>query len=529
MTDINILALINNVAKDATNVAQKTYMDKTWDKTTDKSNSFNNVLETANKTFSSGALNSQNKSTASSTSSANDFNNVSYNKTSEKKQTEKTKDFNDNKNKVSDNDNIHKNTDEVNNKNKDKVERKNEDNTNKKEDHNQDSETNKVSDKDEKTQDKIDEKTINQSNLDKATASEQAVAGALAALAKTDKTEVSTTEDKVEDSTASIEKTSKGEIFEVDLTKAAKLPKEVDALKAQQNKAKVQPQTQQAIFNIKIASQDGTSTDGVSTDAQNSMMIQSDVNASGATNLNPNKQSLKDMLEKSALSQDILDKTNARITSVTTSGSAGGNLLNQQGAQEQGVKLSIEGTSNISGATGSVGQTTFDKTIENVQQPKELSKTDILAQIHTKLDDFKDESTTRVTIVLKPESLGKINLELINGKDGLTARMTTESAQVKELLDKNINELSSTLGKQGINVNNVSIKVAETQDASNGMLNFNQQQFQEGNQQASSNNSQNQSEQRGSAFEENATTTTTGSEEIAQNASTHDGQVDYKI
>lgn len=187
------------------------------------------------------------------------------------------------------------------------------------------------------------------------------------------------------------------------------------------------------------------------------------------------KQAIKEALNTSSLTQEMLDKTDAKVVSVSTSSSSSdsNNLLNRQNAQEQAVKLSLESTNgNLQGATDSMGQpVSFEKTLQSVQAPppaqshtsQELSKADILSQIHTKLNNFQDDTSNKVTIILKPESLGKIHLELVNSKEGLTAQMTTDNAQVKELLDKNLDGLKETLSNQGVNVNNVSVKVSETQ------------------------------------------------------------------
>ncbi len=58
-----------------------------------------------------------------------------------------------------------------------------------------------------------------------------------------------------------------------------------------------------------------------------------------------------------------------------------------------------------------------------------MSKTEILSQIHKSADKFgQEEGQQKVTIVLKPENLGRIQLELVNSKEGLTAKMTTDNA-----------------------------------------------------------------------------------------------------
>ena len=79
-------------------------------------------------------------------------------------------------------------------------------------------------------------------------------------------------------------------------------------------------------------------------------------------------------------------------------------------------------------------------------------------------------------MILKPENLGRIHIELQNGKDGLTASLTAENAQVKEALDKNLDSLKNTLNNQGINVSNVNIKLEESQKQSQSNLNQNQDQ-----------------------------------------------------
>lgn len=221
-------------------------------------------------------------------------------------------------------------------------------------------------------------------------------------------------------------------------------------------------------------------------------------------NQNNTDNSTSDVAAKSQLTQEMIDKTNAKIVNVESSGSKSSNsdLLSKQSPQEQLVKLSLNSDTKTETQNSSLPniadtniQVTVDKTINNVQNQtsKELSKTDILSQIHNQLDKFgQDEGTTKVTIVLKPENLGRISLELVNSKDGLTAKMTTDNAQVKELLDKNLNGLKDTIGSQGVNVSNVSVKLENTQHQSNNEFAYEEHQDR-GNQQQS-NNPQNKDE-----------------------------------
>ncbi|MEI8129264.1 MAG: flagellar hook-length control protein FliK [bacterium] len=267
----------------------------------------------------------------------------------------------------------------------------------------------------------------------------------------------------------------------------------------------VQIQAQQVVPNSKIDSQkvDIQSTqitaDKAKVTDNQTPMIKVDVQAIIANNTlnvgsNPqSSQNSKDVLDKATITQDMLNKTNAKVISVETSSSnqsssqnsnsKQNNLLNKQNPEEQIIKLSLESNAasnninvnvapNISNISDTTLQTNFAKTVDNIQTPKELSHNDILSQINSKLDNLQTENLTKVNIVLKPENLGKINLELINSKEGLIAKMTTDNQQVKEILNKNLDGLKETLSNQGVNVNNVTVKIDETQKQSNDMFSF---------------------------------------------------------
>lgn len=320
--------------------------------------------------------------------------------------------------------------------------------------------------------------------------------------------------------------------------------------------------------------------------------VRTDMMASDA-NINKNdlntSQDAKAILNKTALTQDALDKLNAKVVNVENansnsnpnvnlnlnqnqnqnSNSNSTHQQNKQNTQDQMVKLSIEDNSsaqvdtrNVSTITASVdlssisntaGQTSFAKTLDGVQaqasaQPqsqvsKPLSDTEIMSQVNNKLNSFKDEGTTKVNIVLRPENLGKVNLELVNTKEGLTAQMTTDNPQVKEILDKSLNSLKDNLSSQGVNVSSVSVKVEETHKQSNNdMFSFNDGQANAGNQDSSNNAqgrnqnpSQNQKEFSLDEGIDNVMATTNGETEItAENeelssVGSYTGKVDYKV
>ncbi len=314
-----------------------------------------------------------------------------------------------------------------------------------------------------------------------------------------------------------------------------------------QAQTQTQPQTQQVLLNLKLEhSQQKNSIETVnktpqkitadvqqlSTDIKTKMpLIQAgiDIKAKGTETIEQ-KQSIKDFLQKTILTQEMLDVTNAKVTSVEQNTSSN-NLLNKQSPQENAIKSLVDSNQqNSQNLNAAEAKINFNKTIENIQTPKELPKSDIMAQIHTKLSEAKDEGSTRVTIVLKPENLGKVNLELINGKDGLIARMTAENVQVKELLEKNLDGLKNSLGAQGIQVNDVNVKVENIEKQSNEMLNFEYQQENMKNEQEQKDSQK--AEDKNQSNQNNTLDSLDNSEEDIEETSVsekHAGNVDYKV
>lgn len=209
--------------------------------------------------------------------------------------------------------------------------------------------------------------------------------------------------------------------------------------------------------------------------------------------------------------------------------------FSQGNAAEQVIKMSIENAdadsvmpvqNNPSNHADKALQTASSATSRTF----DLNKSDILNQIGTKMQDLPETGQSKVTIILKPEHLGRIQLEILNTGDGITARMLTENQQVKELLDKNMETLKSQLGAQGVNVNN--IKVENTQQTSQNAMNFEREQFSQGfSQNPQGHNPANPDSAR--AYEENniefVEETGEIEPEIAQSQILHDGKVDYKV
>jgi flagellar hook-length control protein FliK len=278
------------------------------------------------------------------------------------------------------------------------------------------------------------------------------------------------------------------------------------------------------------------------------------------------KNTQTELLNKTSLTQEVIDKTNAKVVNVETSSFSNQNSnngsLGKQTTQEQVLKLEIADdtpvqntetvvpTINLTAATDtSTGtQTDFSNNINNTQTqtttqsqtPKDITQNDIISQISKQINsrNLSDEGSTKITMVLRPENLGKINLELVNSKEGLTAQLTTENPQVKEILDKNLNSLKDSLSSQGVSVNNVSVKVNETQkESGSDMSSFGNQMGQ--NSQESSDNT-NQTNEKEFSFDNKTGGMSKSSDsetEVELDSSTQnetegislDGRIDYKV
>ncbi|MDR0311850.1 MAG: flagellar hook-length control protein FliK [Acidobacteriota bacterium] len=70
-----------------------------------------------------------------------------------------------------------------------------------------------------------------------------------------------------------------------------------------------------------------------------------------------------------------------------------------------------------------------------------------------------------IRIQLHPEELGKLDIRAESGRDGIIARIAAESANVKKLLESNLQSLQQSLEARGLKVDRLHIVVEESMDA----------------------------------------------------------------
>lgn len=269
-------------------------------------------------------------------------------------------------------------------------------------------------------------------------------------------------------------------------------------------------------------------------------------------NLPLNKDFSANAKDKAAAQMTEVQNTNTVVTEVQNNSARSNaqtsngqnNAMSQGNASEQIIKFSVDDTSttNVSTNPAESFMNKLDAKLGNAlksgQQNNILSKNDIMSQFNTKFNEMLQGGQNKVSMVLQPESLGRVSVEIVNSKDGIVAKMTTENQQVKELLDKNMEALRSNLSSQGVNVNN--IKVECTNESSNNAMNFEREQFNQSN--FSNPNGQNHQTHREQYSQTVYTNTTYGSaeeytEDITENnvidkndsIIKHNGKVDYKV
>lgn len=138
-------------------------------------------------------------------------------------------------------------------------------------------------------------------------------------------------------------------------------------------------------------------------------------------------------------------------------------LMSKQTVEEHAIKAMI----NQDSVSFDVK---MDKALESQKvqaqaKPVEVTPSKIMEQITKQMDGLYNNS--KVNIVLNPESLGKINIQLMNSKEGLTAQFTVTTPEARDLLMKGIDGLKETLTAHGVGVDNVSVKLSDTQKSDN--------------------------------------------------------------
>lgn len=186
--------------------------------------------------------------------------------------------------------------------------------------------------------------------------------------------------------------------------------------------------------------------------------VESDTTVSDTSKTQTSENDLESLLDEDALKDLNIESIEA---DTDTSSDDGGSLMDNQSPQEQAVKAML----HSDGETFDLNAVKSNQNIQSAQsvQPKtaDISPSKIIEQITKQMEGLFNNS--KVNIVLNPESLGRVNIQLVNSPEGLSAQFTVANHEVRDILMKGLDGLKDTLASHGVGVDNVSVKVSDTQ------------------------------------------------------------------
>lgn len=157
----------------------------------------------------------------------------------------------------------------------------------------------------------------------------------------------------------------------------------------------------------------------------------------------------------SVINENIVKELNVEVISSQSADAEGSmsDLMQNQSPQEQAARVMIQGDIKY--------EAIEQETVKSAVQLKttDITPSKIVEQISKQLEGMFNNS--KLNMVLNPGTLGKVNLQLINTKDGLTAQFTVTTQEAKDLLMKGIDGLKESLLAQGVSIDSLSIKLEE--------------------------------------------------------------------
>lgn len=162
------------------------------------------------------------------------------------------------------------------------------------------------------------------------------------------------------------------------------------------------------------------------------------------------------------IDEDLLKELNIESVKAEVDTSTGENLMQNQMPEEYAVKAMINQDVEVFELKIDSSNPQVQQSASQVQsKPVDVNPSRIIDQITKHLEGLQNNS--KISIVLNPESLGKVDIQLLTTKEGFSAQFTVATQEARDLLMKGLESLKETLMSQGFGVDNVSVKVAEGQ------------------------------------------------------------------
>ena len=163
------------------------------------------------------------------------------------------------------------------------------------------------------------------------------------------------------------------------------------------------------------------------------------------------------------IDEDVLKELKIESMQAETNTASGDDFMQKQTPEEVSIKALINKDVEVFDIKVEKAQSVQQAQMAQVSQTKsvEINPSRILDQITRQMEGL--QSGSKVNIVLNPESLGKVNIQLLTTKEGLMAQLTVTTQEAKDILMKGLDGLKESLLAQGVGVDNVSVKVADAQ------------------------------------------------------------------
>jgi len=94
-------------------------------------------------------------------------------------------------------------------------------------------------------------------------------------------------------------------------------------------------------------------------------------------------------------------------------------------------------------------------------QVQESLRNSVLNQITEHASLIITDDKSEMVLQLYPENLGKLSLRVATEGEAMIAKLTTESMQVKQMIEANLSQLKEALANQGIHVQSFSVSVGD--------------------------------------------------------------------
>lgn len=147
-------------------------------------------------------------------------------------------------------------------------------------------------------------------------------------------------------------------------------------------------------------------------------------------------------------------------------------LLNNETSDESQRKNSNESINNQSNFSNII-QISNKINLQNFKETQisQIQKTDIIQKVADNIKIAVAKDLANVSISLKPESLGKIIIELTKDANGLIkGNIIVQSNEVKEVVSSSLNNLVSMLKDQGINISGLNVGLNQQSQNQNSFM-----------------------------------------------------------